>query len=124
MCLARLYDGDMLLAELDAYGQVRAEYMWGSLEPVARIAGGQVQLYVCDALGHVRALIDAETGQITDRYDYDAWGMSFTTAARASRSLGTGRMGMSGTVLRIQGFTMSAPANTTPAPLAGSNETR
>jgi hypothetical protein len=41
---------------------------------VARIAGGRVQLYVCDALGHVRALIDAETGQITDRYDYDAWG--------------------------------------------------
>jgi RHS repeat-associated protein len=53
---------------------VRAEYVWGSLGPVARIAGGRVQLYVCDALGHVRALIDAETGQITDRYDYDAWG--------------------------------------------------
>ena len=33
-----------------------------------------MQPYVCDALGHVRALIDAETGQITDRYDYDAWG--------------------------------------------------
>jgi RHS repeat-associated protein len=69
-----LYDGDMLVAELDAYGQVRAEYVWGSLGPVARIAGGRVQLYVCDALGHVRALIDAQTGQITDRYDYDAWG--------------------------------------------------
>jgi len=53
---------------------VRAEYVWGPLGPVARIAGGRVQLYVCDALGHVRALIDAETGQITDRYDYDAWG--------------------------------------------------
>ena len=69
-----LYDGDMLVAELDANGQVVAEYVWGSLGPVARIAGGRVQLYVCDALGHVRALIDAETGQITDRYDYDAWG--------------------------------------------------
>ena len=53
---------------------MRAEYVWGALGPVARIAGGRVQLYVCDALGHVRALIDAETGQITDRYDYDAWG--------------------------------------------------
>jgi len=122
MCLARLYDGDMLLAELDAYGQVRAEYMWGSLEPVARIAGGQVQLYVCDALGHVRALIDAETGQITDRYDYDAWGMSFTTAARASRSLGTGRMGMSGFLKSAS--IMWARVRMTPAPLAGSNETR
>jgi YD repeat-containing protein len=58
-----LYDGDMLVAELDANGQVRAEYVWGSLGPVARIAGGRVQLYVCDALGYVRALIDAETGQ-------------------------------------------------------------
>ena len=47
---------------------MRAEYVWGSLGPVARIAGGRVQLYVCDALGYVRALIDAETGQITDRY--------------------------------------------------------
>jgi RHS repeat-associated protein len=69
-----LYDGDMLVAELDANGQVVAEYVWGALGPVARIAGGRVQLYVCDALGHVRALIDAQTGQITDRYDYDAWG--------------------------------------------------
>jgi uncharacterized protein RhaS with RHS repeats len=58
-----LYDGDMLVAELDANGQVRAEYVWGLLGPVARIAGGRVQLYVCDALGYVRALIDAETGQ-------------------------------------------------------------
>jgi YD repeat-containing protein len=58
-----LYDGDMLVAELNAYGQVVAEYVWGSLGPVARIAGGRVQLYVCDALGYVRALIDAETGQ-------------------------------------------------------------
>ena len=31
-------------------------------------------LYVCDALGHVRMLIDASTGQVTDRYAYDAWG--------------------------------------------------
>jgi RHS repeat-associated protein len=69
-----LYDGDMLVAELDANGQVVAEYVWGALGPVARIAGGRVQLYVCDALGHVRTLIDAETGQVTDRYDYDAWG--------------------------------------------------
>lgn len=74
MCLACLYNGGVLVAELGANGQVRAEYVWGSLGPVARIAGGRVQLYVCDALGHVRALIDAETGQITDRYDYDAWG--------------------------------------------------
>jgi len=69
-----LYDGDLLVAELDAYGQVRAEYVWGALGPVARIVGGRVQLYVCDALRHVRALINAETGEITDSYDYDAWG--------------------------------------------------
>jgi RHS repeat-associated protein len=74
VCLACLYNGGVLVAELDANGQVRAEYVWGPLGPVARIAGGRVQLYVCDALGHVRALIDAETCQITDRYDYDAWG--------------------------------------------------
>ncbi len=69
-----LYDGDALVAEVDAYGQVLAEYAWGQLGSVARIEGTQVQLYVCDALGHVRPLVDAQTGQITDRYDYDAWG--------------------------------------------------
>ncbi len=74
-----LYDGDALVAEIDPYGTVLAEYVWGQLGPVARVErsglyGYRVLLYVCDALGHVRMLVDASTGQVTDRYAYDAWG--------------------------------------------------
>ncbi|CUU35366.1 MAG: hypothetical protein KatS3mg021_1824 [Fimbriimonadales bacterium] len=74
-----LYDGDALVAEIDPWGNGLAEYVWGQLGPVARMErsglyGYRVLLYVCDALGHVRMLIDASTGQVTDRYAYDAWG--------------------------------------------------
>ena len=74
-----LYDGDALVAEIDPWGNGLAEYVWGQLGPVARMErsglyGYRVLLYVCDALGHVRMLIDASTGQVVDRYAYDAWG--------------------------------------------------
>ncbi len=74
-----LYDGDALVAEMDPWGNVLAEYVWGQLGPVARVErsglyGYRVLLYVCDALGHVRMLVDASTGQVVDRYAYDAWG--------------------------------------------------
>ena len=74
-----LYDGDALVAEIDLWGNGLAEYVWGQLGPVAQMErsglyGYRVLLYVCDALGHVRMLIDASTGQVVDRYAYDAWG--------------------------------------------------
>jgi len=101
---------------------VRAEYVWGSLGPVARIAGGRVQLYVCDALGHVRALIDAETGQITDRYDYDAWGNVVHNGSTRQPFVGTGRMGTSGFLKSASIMWVHAP--TTLAPQDGCSATR
>ncbi|MEM2592396.1 MAG: RHS repeat-associated core domain-containing protein [Thermofilaceae archaeon] len=79
-----LYEGDTLVAELDASGNLMAEYVWGLLGPIARVgrASGfpvptaRVQLYVLDGLGHVRVLLGrTQSGwQITDSYAYDSWG--------------------------------------------------
>ncbi|GIV05790.1 MAG: hypothetical protein KatS3mg016_1365 [Fimbriimonadales bacterium] len=72
-----LYEGDTLAAELDANGNLIAEYVWGLLGPVARVSsGGAVQLYVLDGLGHVRALVGRvnNTWQVMDTYVYDSWG--------------------------------------------------
>ena len=71
-----LYEGDTLVAELDANGVIIAEYVWGLLGPVARVSAQGVQLYVLDGLGHVRALVGRVDGswRITDTYAYDSWG--------------------------------------------------
>jgi len=71
-----LYEGDTLVAELDANGNLIAEYVWGLLGPVARVSGSGVQLYVLDGLGHVRALVGrvGSSWQVTDTYAYDSWG--------------------------------------------------
>ena len=72
-----LYEGDVLVAELDRSGNLIAEYVWGLLGPVARVSGGgAVQLYVLDGLGHVRALVGRvnNSWQVTDTYAYDSWG--------------------------------------------------
>ncbi|GIV08780.1 MAG: hypothetical protein KatS3mg019_0871 [Fimbriimonadales bacterium] len=44
-------------------------------EPVARVSGSGVQLYVLDGLGHVRALVGrvGNTWQVADTYVYDSW---------------------------------------------------
>ncbi|GBC94068.1 tRNA nuclease WapA [bacterium HR15] len=72
-----LYEGDTLVAELDANGNLVAEYVWGLLGPIARVASeGTVQFYVLDGLGHVRALVGrvGNSWQVTDTYAYDSWG--------------------------------------------------
>ena len=102
---------------------MRAEYVWGPLGPVARIEGGQVQLYVCDALGHVRALIDTQTGQITDRYDYDAWGNLVSRAGTMQQPFTwNGAYGYEW--VPETGLYHVGGAPTTRAPLAGCSATR
>ncbi len=75
--LYRLYEGDTLLAEVDAEsGQVLTEYVWGPLGPIARLDytnGANTRYYVVDGLGHVRVLLSPE-GTATDVYYYDSWG--------------------------------------------------
>ena len=73
--LTFIYDGDTLLGEADPDGY-RAVYIWGLLGPIARIdlrSPAGTRYYVLDGLGHTRLLLDS-SGNITDRYSYDAWG--------------------------------------------------
>jgi RHS repeat-associated protein len=71
-----VYDGDTIVAELDANGNPVVEYHWGLLGPIARhdlTNPSNTRYYILDALGHTRLLLD-NTGNITDTYVYDAWG--------------------------------------------------
>ena len=54
----------------------RAVYIRGLLGPIARIdlrSPAGTRYDVLDGLGHTRPLLDS-SGNITDRYSYDAWG--------------------------------------------------
>jgi RHS repeat-associated protein len=71
-----VYDGDTIVAELDANGNPVVEYAWGLLGPIARLDltnPSNSRYYILDALGHTRLLLD-NAGNITDTYVYDAWG--------------------------------------------------
>ncbi len=99
-----LYEGDTLVAELDEFGTVVAEYVWGQLGPVARIerVAGQfypvyrVQLYVLDGLGHVRGLVgcnDAGSWRYEQTYDYDSWGNLLSSGVPSQPFLWNGAYG-------------------------------
>ncbi len=99
-----LYEGDTLVAELDEFGTVVAEYVWGQLGPVARIerVAGQfypvyrVQLYVLDGLGHVRGLVgcnDAGSWRYEQTYDYDSWGNLLNSGVPSQPFLWNGAYG-------------------------------
>ncbi len=70
-----LYDATDLIHELDASGQVDATYVHGPGldEPLTMDRAGQRHYYLADALGSVRALVDA-AATIVERYAYDAFG--------------------------------------------------
>ncbi|MCW5934606.1 MAG: RHS repeat protein [Fimbriimonadia bacterium] len=56
-----VYDGDTIVAELDANGNLLVEYTWGLLGPLARHDlqnPSNNRYYVIDGLGHTRLLLD------------------------------------------------------------------
>jgi YD repeat-containing protein len=61
-----------VLQESDANGQVLAKYTFG-LGLIRSESGGNTSFYHSDGLGSTRLLTDS-TGQVTDRYTYDAFG--------------------------------------------------
>jgi len=73
----RLYEGDTLLAEVDAVtGQVLAEYIWGPLGPIARIDftnPARTRYYLQDGFGHTRVLLTPQ-GTVAEVWSYDSWG--------------------------------------------------
>jgi RHS repeat-associated protein len=63
-------------AELDGANNVVARFVYGerSNVPETMIKGGVTYRLITDHLGSVRLVVDAATGAVAQRIDYDAWG--------------------------------------------------
>ena len=64
------------IAELDADGAL-SRFVYGvrPAAPEYMIRGGTIYRLITDHLGSVRLVVDISTGSITQRLDYDAWGV-------------------------------------------------
>jgi RHS repeat-associated protein len=72
-----LWEGDFRpIAELDANGTVVSWFVFGDRpnSPEYMVRSGHAYRFVYDHLGSVRLVVDASTGQIAQRLDYDPWG--------------------------------------------------
>jgi RHS repeat-associated protein len=71
-----LYDGGRLVAELDGSGNVVSQFVSGSSDvtPDYLIKGGVKYRIIADALGSPRLIVNAATGAVVERIDYDAFG--------------------------------------------------
>jgi RHS repeat-associated protein len=65
------------LAELDGAGAVRARFVYGVNPgaPDLMFAGGVTYRLITDQLGSVRLVLNAATGEVAQRLDYDAFGV-------------------------------------------------
>jgi RHS repeat-associated protein len=72
-----LYDGDEVIAEYDASGNLTKRFIYGSGvdSPVAFITNGQTYIYHTDEIGSVVALSDSN-GAIAEQYSYGPFGQS------------------------------------------------
>jgi RHS repeat-associated protein len=72
-----LWEGSLrLVAELDSTGAVVARFVYGDRPnvPEYMIRVGRTYRLLHDHLGSVRLVVDASTGEVTQRIDYDAYG--------------------------------------------------
>jgi len=65
------------VAELDGSGSVVSRFVYGTRSNVPEylVRGGATYRIVSDHLGSVRLVIDASTGVVAQRINYDAWGV-------------------------------------------------
>ena len=64
------------IAELDSAGSLVSRFVWaGGNTPAYMIRGGTTYRIVTDAVGSVRLVVDAATGTIAQRLDYDSFGV-------------------------------------------------
>jgi len=68
------------IAELDGSGNVVARFVYATFDnvPDYMVKGGVTYRLLTDHLGSVRLVVDAATGQIAQRMDYDAFGRVLT----------------------------------------------
>ncbi|MBK8424243.1 MAG: hypothetical protein IPL30_10165 [Elusimicrobia bacterium] len=72
-----LYDGQLrIVAELDGANNVTARYVYGTRPNVPEWLekGGQMYRIITDHLGSPRLVVNAASGAIVQRMDYDSWG--------------------------------------------------
>jgi RHS repeat-associated protein len=71
-----LYAGSRIIAELDGAGAVvsRFAYATGEQSPDVMVRGGTTYRILKDHLGSPRLVVNASTGAIAQRLDYDEWG--------------------------------------------------
>jgi len=69
-------DGLRIVAELDGTSQVLSRFVWGTRSNVPEYMerGGQRYRFITDQVGSVRLVVNSQTGVVTQRIDYDAWG--------------------------------------------------
>jgi RHS repeat-associated protein len=63
-------------AELDGAGAVRSQFVYadGRTTPAYMLRDGRTYRLLADHLGSVRLVVDADSGTIAQRLEYDAWG--------------------------------------------------
>jgi RHS repeat-associated protein len=73
---AFLYAGPRIIAELDGNGAVvsRFVYATGGHSPDVMVRGGTTYRIIKDHLGSPRLVVNASSGAIAQRLDYDEWG--------------------------------------------------
>jgi RHS repeat-associated protein len=72
-----LYGNEVeIVAELDGSGNVVSRFVYGSRPQVPdyMVKGGVNYRLVTDHLGSVRLVVDASTGSVVSKIDYDVWG--------------------------------------------------
>jgi RHS repeat-associated protein len=72
-----LYESDLrIAAELTPTGEVRSRFVYGTQVNVPDyiVRDGKTFRLITDHLGSVRLVVDAATGDVQQRLDYDAWG--------------------------------------------------
>jgi RHS repeat-associated protein len=71
-----LYDGMRPIAEIDATGTVVARFVYGTRSHVPDLIWKATGLYrvITDERGSPRLVINASTGAVAQRLDYDVWG--------------------------------------------------
>ena len=71
-----LYDGDDLVAQLNANNQVVSQFVFGSdsTTPDYMVTGSATYRIFSDRVGSPRLVVDSATGQIAERIDYDEFG--------------------------------------------------
>jgi RHS repeat-associated protein len=87
-----LYDSARIVAELDAAGAVVSRFVYATdgHSPDVMFKGDATYRFVKDHLGSPRLVVDAATGAIAQRIDYDEWGLVTSDTSPGFQPFGFG----------------------------------